>query len=1091
MGVDSRRPLLPAPTDSTFHEHTGGSPSATGTDLATDVSRRTDRTSYSIPDDGSPITISTRKQRNRQRERERERKRERGRDQELSRLGHPSQTSLLIEYFEAGKRVSGVHSRPSVRVRVTPSSSRKRKDKEKDRGDGDHIQISESGSGRKPTYTRRISLGTPTRQPRHEDEEDDDDDDDDDNRSVSSIASAPEDMGASRRHPLDIEFVKPDTSDVSSRYIQPTSDISTIPPDSMLDSAVSKRRPSHHNISDDDDERSLDDNLLKTPARTRSRSLSREKIAQKAAEKVASHRTRSKHRTSDKSRTETTRPSSRRRSGRHHREKEFASPESSLLSNSALSSQLKGGDQYSFRSNTSKSSLNNPRLLETVEDAIRRLILPELKELKKDQKVQANRNKFERDSQVGSAAPKDDLSRRLSKHSSAPDVTRHRRTSSEDTLRLDTSSPVAKNKEKNRTPSVISGRRPSATEDDEGSLHRKKSKGLRHAEQARIVGARLTAAALKHHDSHSTLDLSEQPRRSSKGQSVRSRSGSINETELVFQKHAVPPMPFRSEVETELTRDSILSQQTDTTDDPIHREVPRASLQQLADNASRDSPSLKDRDAHLDDYDYDDHYDENEAYDDNGHSPYLETARIGYGRGRALSPIQSVASERDEDREAAASRQTQTPSGRKTADENDRSLSIESLSSAPSTDLARSTRALTVSTKDHDPSTDRHEESGVEYGYGPSPRQANQRWEEDYHEDSDISQRSPGHKSDSRPHSRHMATHSDGSYDDRDGHDFSGGVAGNAKYIDSPLGVESDVASLMDPSVVNSAHSANNSLSNSHERFSPRGSREMHSNSPKLPGSPLKQVQDVSNGEDYYPRRMGVASPPQSVGNSSDDLHDTPRMGATGLPGAGSPIPEIGHIMDSESEINTNPSIIQGPIGGVSDENRDHWPYAPTPSNDKGTALHSPYDELAQRGAGADMGVLDQPYHTPQYEEDYGAMDNVTASPGAAAYDRYDMATPVKDEGYISGANHRSASLTPELTGKGREVLNMLESPLDDDMYDEPGHKRYLSGYSQGMSSPLYDSATGNGIDRIQSKDIVALMDHVSLSLNDQDHTKY
>jgi hypothetical protein len=49
------------------------------------------------------------------------------------------------------------------------------------------------------------------------------------------------------------------------------------------------------------------------------------------------------------------------------------------------------------------------------------------------------------------------------------------------------------------------------------------------------------------------------------------------------------------------------------------------------------------------------------------------------------------------------------------------------------------------------------------------------------------------------------------------------------------------------------------------------------------------------------------------------------------------------------------------------------------------------------------------------------------------------------------------------------------------DPFYTPKHARHLSGMSHGMGSPIYDSATGNGIDRIQSKDIVALMDHVSI----------
>lgn len=101
---------LPAPTEteSTFDN-------ATATDLGTDVSKATEnKSSYSLPEDGTPVTIKTR--------------------------GHKhqrSQTSLLIEYFEAGKGKDGAKAsearKPSVRVRLTPSSkSRKSTGSEQD-----------------------------------------------------------------------------------------------------------------------------------------------------------------------------------------------------------------------------------------------------------------------------------------------------------------------------------------------------------------------------------------------------------------------------------------------------------------------------------------------------------------------------------------------------------------------------------------------------------------------------------------------------------------------------------------------------------------------------------------------------------------------------------------------------------------------------------------------------------------------------------------------------------------------------------------------------------------------------------------------
>src|ERR1700731_759151 len=103
MGVDTRKPLLPAPTESSTLDTAGES--VTGTDLATDISRRTDKTSYSIPEDGSPIVISTRRKSSSGDKHDRK-----------GHHSHQSQTSLLIEYFEGGKSGPNVRSRPSVRV---------------------------------------------------------------------------------------------------------------------------------------------------------------------------------------------------------------------------------------------------------------------------------------------------------------------------------------------------------------------------------------------------------------------------------------------------------------------------------------------------------------------------------------------------------------------------------------------------------------------------------------------------------------------------------------------------------------------------------------------------------------------------------------------------------------------------------------------------------------------------------------------------------------------------------------------------------------------------------------------------------------
>ncbi len=137
MGFTSRRPILPAPTDSELGptDDTG-----LGTDIGTDLSRRSDKTSDTIPDDGTPITITTAPKHKT--------------TGKLTKTRQQSQTSLLIEYFEASKASESGTRRPSLRVRYTPSHSRKNKEK----GEG-HILVTESKSARRPSQSHRIVLG--------------------------------------------------------------------------------------------------------------------------------------------------------------------------------------------------------------------------------------------------------------------------------------------------------------------------------------------------------------------------------------------------------------------------------------------------------------------------------------------------------------------------------------------------------------------------------------------------------------------------------------------------------------------------------------------------------------------------------------------------------------------------------------------------------------------------------------------------------------------------------------------------------------------------------------------------------------------
>ncbi|CAG7963022.1 unnamed protein product [Penicillium nalgiovense] len=1094
MGVNTRRPILPAPTESII-DTTGDS--ATGTDLATDISRRTDKTSYSIPDDGSPITVSTRRQRDR--------------DEKLSRSQHDSHTSLLIEYFEGGKGSSGIVSRPSVRVRVTPSSTRKSRDKK------DHFQITESsGSGiRKPSYTHRISLPSPSSKQKQLDSGAAD------HHTLGSNSGEEEGHHSSRREPVEIEFVnRGQDSEMSSlsqdtRYMNTASEVSSMPPDSMINASSAgprrKRSQSMERGSPTEDK-----GLLKTPHRQRSRSLSHERIAHRVAEKLTGspqEASGSKHKSKgSKDYLEAeTKPSRRRK--HKYAEEDIISPESSLLSTSAVSSNHKS-DQYSVRSGASKSSINNPKLLETVEDAIRRLILPELKELKKDQKVMTNKNKFDRDmatSYSSGTSSRDELGRRLSKHASAPDVMKPKvvlnKDSKDEGIVLSPET-VPRNTERKSSKSsetsdmaVKWANRPGYTEQDK--IRRQKSKGLRDAHAAGRVGSALTAASLKHHDSNSSLGKKERRRNSGSRKSASRKSTesmNYNETELVFQKHNVAPMPMHSEIDSELTRNSLLSERTASPTpekQASYFDVARGSPRQAMSPASR-TPTRNSIDSRYElgmrhgnqsqhnisvhsASERDLHQQSQSPGTDGGNwaiaaaaaANLLDAAQPGHHEteddyhhettGRGLSPIQSIASDHTQTHyNDYSAHGEQHVDGKH---EIEPQLSIDSLSSAPSTNLARSTRQGTSSHsqsgifKQHS-----HESPGLGYEHSRQGSQDNGFY---------------GYDQESRRSGDDRDSDVDFMEKVKEGHPVTTGIAANPQFM-QPIAVESAVASLMDPSVLESQVTSSN---RSQTDLAPRsGSR-----SPEKPGSevyrgsPLKQRQDAFNADETsFPRRMGATSPPQSVTQSFEDMDDSAMMAANVPRGRESPRGDA-ESQESESEINTNPSIIQGPIGGVAQA--DHWGY---------DSRSPPADHYYDTQIGGSKG-LNAEQQTGLDAEYYQTAQNIFGGDDYSAHSgdnqpRQLFGTPpgAKDEGYVSAANPMSPSIgTPKqasrgLAGVDAAGMGSFDSPAGADDPFASG-ERHFSGYSHGVGSPLYDSATGRGIERIQSQDIVALMDHLTV----------
>lgn len=1115
--------------------------------------------------------------------------RDKDRETALTKASHHSQTSLLIEYFEAGKGPN-VHTRPSVRVKVTPSAARKIKDS------NEHIQVTETRGSRKPSYTRRISLGPRSAGDKRGTESTDD-------KSTSSYTSAAEESSlAHRQPPVEIEVMHRDEeSDISGpsiareeRYthVNP-SDISSMPPDSMLDekagTATPKRRPSRSESRD----AVVNTDTLKTPSRRRSRSLSKERLAHKAMEKLA-YKPREvssgKHKRSSKTRSRSVSnetvediKSRRRRSSKSYQEDELPSgADSSILTASQFSPRRQSGDQYSFRSGTSKSSINaNPRLLETVENAIRRLIMPELETLKQEQKMQQSRQKFERGHRdsitSGSSASRIELSRKLSKHASAPDVSGkpkvflNRDDTNAGTLLSGDSIKGRKESRRDRNSDSPSERRSEREMSEEtvirdGEVSRKKSRErhrLRDTAAGGIAGGVLTAAALnhhdlKHHDSRSSIDRRERRKRRSKS---RSRSASLAESaEDVFTKHDVPPMPMRSDIQSsEITRDSILSDRTEETLSPTEgvrmaeiRHVSRGSPREVFSPASRvptKSPlsmpnGLGTHHSNLSRGDLAEQSPRSDRsfHDEEHHSKMVEAGVMGASAGataltahhladrddrydqnysyqhenRGLSPIQSVSSRQESEinresfhrKHSSGSLASLTQQRKKGS-----ASSMRSLASPISVDMAPSNRPKGINFEPGEDVLDQHglRDSNLTEGEYSDRDPAMDEWLEQEHEKNDR-YRDSGSYRDSMIDYRHMTNYTDDSLDapylDRvtaAQERQTVGASRNPDYRSTPEAVESAVASLLDTSVLSSrSKPGDKSYAGSHD--DERRDASLERESAKIFKEQLHENHSPTKINDYD-GLSAKGSPRQSIARSLEAPEEQTPMGASGLPIADDPLPEIGHGLHSEdSEISTNPSIIQGPIGGYQNDNLDHWPNKPTPPKpSKGELLAHSKNSSAQVSlkaaaasfltAAALAGQGSQGQQTesqdlsiragyqPSVEEEYGDPHRDLSPVRDSYMSGHAIASPPKDEGYISGPQHGPPS--PEVSFKNAKSFNDhgMDGSGEDDPFISRSQAKHMSidsqGLAHGMGSPMYDSATGGGIDRIQSKDIVALMDHV------------
>ncbi|KAH7056031.1 hypothetical protein B0J12DRAFT_441043 [Macrophomina phaseolina] len=1127
MGVDTQRPPLPAPTETSFADDS----SFRADDLNTDVSRRTDRSHFSIPDDGSPVTITTKSK---------------------DKLGHgrqQSQTSLLIEYFEAGKTGDKVHSRPSVRVRVTPSTKHRRS-----KTGHDHVEITQTDRDRKPSYTRRISLpSTKGGDPRLGD---------------TSEVSYSSESNLSAMPPVEVEVLH-NGSDLSrselsqGRYIPAGSDISSMPPDSMVDgppAIVSPTLTRQRSRSLDREEKISegDNGKLKAPSRRRSRSLSRERImTQKIMEKLTKEQAESsklkqrREKSASREKLSEGKSTSRRKPSRSRREEALVSGTESSLLASDLS--RRSGDTQSIRSGMSTtSSINNPKLLATVEDAIKRLILPEINALKEHQ----HRDKYDRNrDSLYSASSRGEPKRSVSKSSSAPNVkVVLNRDEKDPGIVLSGDSVRSK---RSRRPSRDSGSEMSydrhgseTTVREDEQLHRKRSKDkrLKDAVVAGALGAGLTAAALKHHDSEASLDKKERRKRRSKS---RSRSASISESigeESI--KDSVPPLPMQSELHgSELTRDSILSADTErptssrgaTPIREVSRGTPRPVISPAPSTPTKTPAALRrgpNSNSSLGGLSV-----PGSARSDRELSTREKAtaalAAAGVGGVAAASLRSDSRTPTRELRQSDLTYENRTEhltpprprssrsaasisSAGRNASNKLTELSLNSAANSPSTNAARSRRR-----SDGVQSGRQSEISEIDMVHSPqlpyndgtaTPRKEEEadRFFEHEHEENDAlrseidEKRITLHTDDSLRSSNpldfnRLTTYTDGSADgkyldqlgvEQDVHQ----IGDRPDYVATPAAVESAVASLVDPSTVSTSRPSSQRDSRL-EPIQPNffHMEEPHQSSgsntvtghPETSGDRWAALRDQAKRIDQYED----GSPAQSeLGSyrSEEQIH----MSHNAMP-FGDPMPDVGHVLDNESDVTTNPSEIQGPA-----RTPDRWPYEPTPpistngirageaavggaaagaaASAAAHMLRDDHKSPASQGRRYQPSIEDdyedygEPY--PQNEENFPHPQIDPHSPGNW-----------KDEGYISAAQ---PGYTPEPQLDNARFFEDSGLPdmsgdfLDEDPFgagSKPMHARNFSGNSHGMESPLYDSATGKGLDNIQSKDIVALMDHLTV----------
>ncbi|KAK4152808.1 hypothetical protein C8A00DRAFT_15930 [Chaetomidium leptoderma] len=1199
MGADGKKrsaPPLPAPTETNSTILT-----ALPSEVGSDVSKLGDeQSSYSLPDDGTPVTIKT---------------------------GHrasKSQTSLLIEYFEGGKPTStsstGDQRKPSVRVRLTPSS----KHRSKGGSDRDRIKITRTKS-RKSSPNRRsaAAISGPTRSDLEglsllSGEMED----------ASSYASATEESNVSR-NPIDIEIDRGGNArrrrpasplipaaDSKTSYHAPTmSEISAIPADSFLDGSgpatsfgMSEIKGSHRSRSPS----RTGDYLLgaaaglgAAAAADKLRGKSREDrdrdrmVVSKTRDKDKDRKHRSgKSRTSSLSKEEKYAERARRSKG--PADSLISAADSSMVS-SAFTPSHRSMDQHSIRSSASKaSSINNPKLLETVEDAIRRLILPELNALKREQ----SRHKSRRDSATSitttTTASRDEF---------ANDRRRSGATDKNIVTPRDSMRSKASRDREARNDFEDSSALSHDSVEDERDFDATPMRSTDRLKTAAAAGAAIGAAAIAAHEILPSPSDDKQRSRRRRRAEMRSRGSDLTlEDEESELGPPVPPMPLMSDMNaSDVTRASILSADTDrphsaseelTPGHGIHNDQPSPSLTPTPTRNSINLQSLGTQHANIshgdlkvlpnqrtgewDEFIIDDngkrvpsrtskqYQQEDDGEDDDSESApaYAPDSPYDYystqdvppplkyvpyqPERRGLSPIPSVsgyteAGSEAPNHESRATHRTQDGSihSRPSHEVLDDGRSVRSSGvyqdnaiSPAGSELDRVVSGEAVRAVGLNPGFVHH--LGVESNVaslvdgsmldgsaltGSSSAVGNQQYngresmatleEERSRDPGTPTKRSVGSQ---RDYTEERAeTPVSGSHRSREFAEYEldeyGRKVPQATYRQSPTVSEAAITSAAVGAAAAVLRAQN-----------AKGQQVISDDEIEFQGA------GVQRNRSFKERTQNGPRPGIDTASAERLVHETeqPKLGFSSMPDPHDPMPEIGDWHDDD--LLTNPSLLGGE--GGRDEEEERWAGDATPRQhpqyheddvdyqDLNGAHASPGSAgvagaAAALGAAAGMAAAQNHSRQPSQEHDewyrtsedkkrdtlitnpYEGSSPIANLPdinntllGGPGFDNsgfgdlYGTRSPLGhkvDEGYISQGPNKTPDVQAA-NGKGVDfdLARGAGGPgVEDPFYANPNHGRHLSGMSQGMGSPMYDAATGTGIESIESKDIVALMQHL------------